>query len=1569
MKREVRAPTELAKRPLLAGRYRYVKELGRGALGRVFLAQDTHEGDALRAIKAVPPRDAAWLVAEFEALRQIKHPHIARVFELLRVDVESEARFHLPRGSAWLVEAYVEGVDLETYARARAEEGSMSIWVARMGAQLASALAAVHASGLAHGDVKTENILCDVAGDNLTLIDFSLARPFGRVPGAAGTPLYMAPESFLGEASERTDIFAMGVALERLGGGLDPSLAALLSRMRASDPRDRPAAAASLEVEFDALARAKGAAASRPKRGEGDVAPRANPARFSALPRVGVEAVASEGCDRLHNVGVVVVSGARGSGCTTVAREIALRFQSHCRANGGVVPTFVSRSTLPEVVPTYPTLVHVEHGDMASALRLRDASIIAGVPVYVILEDHGTDARVGAASVQVTALESASVIALFQSAFPGLSLPSAAWFRRAEQKTGFLAGKLVAAFEAFDRLRARPDDEKSWDTWTWEGTDATSDLDRAAREMLLALSVAGGSLAAQVLAQAQPHAIANGVLLRLCRAGHLAFGEAGEYEISSALRARLLEGATQAERTRVAAHLISDAVSDENLAFLEREVGEHDKSKRSFLGVLRRLRNEGRVRRAIAVARDAAQFYPDEPELRFQLGDALRASGQYLEAFNALPTEPTGVCLWLRYELMRLLGRSVDPSTLLRAAERASGPSERLRILAARILLASGNAARACEIAASLERESHDASVRVRAAEVLLFEALARGDFRARAASVEGALQLAIVAKDPATLAQAHSLMATYAHHRRDYHAALLHADRALHFADLAGETHASAAFSMNLGLAALDAGDLARALPALRRSATTLFQLDAPDFPRALYNAANAAALVGNRNVARSLLDRLHASTSGRHDESLLVHTRLLASDLAAFDLAFAEAVRALGAEPTQANAAYWAWWSRRVSLAMQDSGADWESLVRAMPLTDEPEDSGGVDVDRAIVRAGRRALSADAGLALPAFLELRHEFEAQPFEDRLRAANFGWQLSQRVSDTNAAALFAREMRVCLEAAMAPLSEDDQAYFRSCKLYRRFLATPLIERHAAGHVASGASRWREVATLAQNLLEADRVDGALDDVLKSALALTAAERAFIIELDADGRTTHVAARSVLLGKAEPHTYSRSVVGRVHRTGHSEASLDALSDALMLSTASAHALLLRSVAAVAVQLGESRFGVLYVDDRLRPSAFNAEELEMLEHLAALASRALGTLERKQIERATQRKLELAETRLSTLVQAQGIELRELRRTDRSEDGRAHAGIVVASASMRRVLELVERVASADVPVLITGESGTGKELIARAIHASSARSKGPFVSENSGALPEALVESALFGHVRGAFTGADRNRAGLFELADGGTLLLDEIGELGAATQVKFLRALQSGEIRALGSEQVRHTDVRVIAATNRNLEERIATGQFREDLYYRLAVVTLHIPPLRERVEDVGPLVAHFIERHSNGRTVRIEPAALAALQRFAWPGNVRQLENEVRRALVLCRDVLRAEHLSDSVRGRGEVVAPASLDVRSQTDALERRLISEALRTSAGNQTKAAKLLGVSRFGLQKMMKRLGIDADGEK
>jgi DNA-binding NtrC family response regulator len=342
---------------------------------------------------------------------------------------------------------------------------------------------------------------------------------------------------------------------------------------------------------------------------------------------------------------------------------------------------------------------------------------------------------------------------------------------------------------------------------------------------------------------------------------------------------------------------------------------------------------------------------------------------------------------------------------------------------------------------------------------------------------------------------------------------------------------------------------------------------------------------------------------------------------------------------------------------------------------------------------------------------------------------------------------------------------------------------------------------------------------------------------------------------------------------------------------------------------------------------------------------------------------------------------QAIEYRRLRTENRLLHGQLRSryrfdNVIGQSAALRRVLEMVDKVAAYDSTVLITGESGTGKELIARAIHYNSARAERPMVSLNCGAIPEDLLESELFGHVKGAFTGAVHAREGRFRAADGGTIFLDEIGDMSPNLQVKILRVLQEKTFEPVGSSKTERVDVRVIAATNKNLEDAIRQGSFREDLYYRLNVIPIEVPPLRARKEDLPLLVEHFLARHAGERERRITGISDAAMEQLAahdWPGNVRELENLVERLVVMRGEgVIDVEDLPARLRPLDRPrtlvglpsLGPAGLDLNELLERIEAQLLLQALERTSWNKNRAAQLLGLRRTTLLERVKKHGLE-----
>ncbi len=329
---------------------------------------------------------------------------------------------------------------------------------------------------------------------------------------------------------------------------------------------------------------------------------------------------------------------------------------------------------------------------------------------------------------------------------------------------------------------------------------------------------------------------------------------------------------------------------------------------------------------------------------------------------------------------------------------------------------------------------------------------------------------------------------------------------------------------------------------------------------------------------------------------------------------------------------------------------------------------------------------------------------------------------------------------------------------------------------------------------------------------------------------------------------------------------------------------------------------------------------------------------------------------------------------DLRATLNEREQRMFEELVGSTPAMRRVVELIQKVAPTDSTVLLMGESGTGKEVVANTIHRLSPRQDQPFIAVNCAALPEQILESELFGHMKGAFTGAESDKTGLFEEADGGTLFLDEIGDMALVSQAKLLRVLQNGEIRRVGDTSVRHVDVRMLAATNRDLLEDVREKRFREDLYFRLNVIQILIPPLRERPDAIAALTREFLKRYSRkyGKNIaQIDDGAWAMLQSYTYPGNVRELESTIAHAVIMADgDQIRINDLPDAVRygERPRLGLPHLRDDGLPTlQDMERQLIERALEKLKGNQTEVAKALGISRSTLWRKLKEYGMERDG--
>ncbi len=500
-----------------------------------------------------------------------------------------------------------------------------------------------------------------------------------------------------------------------------------------------------------------------------------------------------------------------------------------------------------------------------------------------------------------------------------------------------------------------------------------------------------------------------------------------------------------------------------------------------------------------------------------------------------------------------------------------------------------------------------------------------------------------------------------------------------------------------------------------------------------------------------------------------------------------------------------------------------------------------------------------------------------------------------------------------------------------------------------------------------------------LNFILDEAIRLSGAERGFIILKD-EKSLTPVAARNIDKEaiKQAQKKYSKTAITQVMETGEPLIVMDAAQDKKLKQAKSVMEMKLRSILCVPMHVSDEPLGALYLDNRFTEGAFQEKQVRIV-HLfadqAALALSALDALDQSRNHAAEldrlQQQLAAFNEELQDKVQSAERERDDaITRLGQEPLHKDFPGIIGQSKALRQVLRTIRQFKDSEVPVYIHGESGTGKELIARAIHANSPRRGKSFYAINCAAFSEQLLDSELFGHVRGAFTGAERDHKGLFEEADGGTFFLDEVGEMSPSMQGKLLRAIQEKEIRPVGSNRPKKVDVRIVSASNKDLQQIMKEGAFREDLYYRLNVVRLDLPPLRERKEDIPDLIRHFLRTNDIGIPqdfLGIEEEAMQLLANYNWPGNIRELQNEIHRALALGKGEVTAKLLSPEIREArhdwDNATSTRKLDPALK--AFEKHLILRALDSHQGNKKQAAEQLGISRARLYQKISEHGLSA----
>ena len=883
-------------------------------------------------------------------------------------------------------------------------------------------------------------------------------------------------------------------------------------------------------------------------------------------------------------------------------------------------------------------------------------------------------------------------------------------------------------------------------------------------------------------------------------------------------------------------------------------------------------------------------------------------------------------------------------------------------------------------------------------------------------AGFEAAERACEAASDPVGRASAVNGVGLIHHRRGAFDEALSAYERSLQIAQQSGDRKRVAVAAMNIGTVLHETGRAVEAAERYRESLKTAELLgDGAGVARAAMNLGNLLIYLNRLPEARHWLERSMAEAEQQEARLLVAYAQGLMGktyhqqgDLEGARRRLLEAVSTLRELGTGGEAG-----ELLIELGMvARTAGDSEGMDHFAASTEKASEASGAEKQTAYVKFLRGEARRVAGHFEEAVPLLR---SALVLADRHRLLDIAWRCEAGLARCY------REQGNAMEAKARFSACSERIFGQAGALTGRdrelFLSEPeraaVVEeaRLALGDRGALPAAQRESHEQLMRLMEINRrlvterdLQRLLEFILDSAIALTGAERGFVILGTDDGGDQTAADFSVRVARnidqeslrKNRDKVSRSVTMDVIETGDPLITVDAGEDVRFRDSSSVHHLKLRSILCFPLKAHGRPIGAIYLDNRFQTSTFNDHDLSMVGAFGDQAAAAITQawmnerMATAQAElKASNERIEALNKQLKARVDDQAARLQEIESSlamqrSQLETRYSYDNIIGSSSAMQRIFSVLDRVTDTSVPVLIQGESGTGKELVARAIHYNgAARCNQSFVSVNCAALTETLLESELFGHVRGAFTGADRDRKGLFEVADGGTLFLDEVADMSLAMQAKLLRALQEGEVWPVGGRRAIKVDVRIVAACNRDLAEMVKTREFRQDLYFRLNVVKIILPPLRQRGEDLVLLVQHFLrafaEKHG-GPELKMSQSGLDRLLHYNWPGNVRELEACLTNACLFCdTDTLQEGHFThkpelfkENPALPGEVApdAPTRLggelmDLGNMSlSELEERAILAALERTGGNKVEAAKRLGITRQTLYNKLKALGIE-----
>lgn len=1578
---------------------RYVVDefLGEGATARTYLATDTLRGGQT-VLKVLSDRQLSpALRHEFTVLRGLVHPSLnpPRGFG---VDASFEPRVE------YLVSDFVSGVTLDRFAVGKTWGELRQVLL-----DVLRGLRFLHSRGLGHGDVKPSNVMVNARGRGV-LIDFGCARRLGvQSDEFYGTLAFAAPELKRGGAFDaRSDLYALGKTLESLLPSLSeappPAERELLSTLTAPVVSARPS-------EVSQALEALGVHDASPSAGSGE-APEflGRGQELEQLARV-LSAVHS----RSDDVRWVNIWGLAGVGVSRLLEEAKFRAQLH----GDVLEAVSSRrDAIAELaVRVAGAGAKGSAGSVAAGGMVVDEAAPSfervltawrerahrGDPMVVIIDDthHLQPKQLELLKALARTTEPADRMLCLSASRAPLGIESTALL---EMELGPLDRSSVAAWyraastelteaQLFSQSRGFPGAIRQLLANVGTRHDLAA-LD--AHELsALALLVAGARELAAPLASAETWAaLSSRGWVRRTADGIELLHDAQR----DALRAQLPEPKMVEAHARICERLrsaVDGSQAGGASASLSARLARHELAR-------------GEVAAALSLvvgAQPNADWLPFAEELARSRDDGVNFVALSLFAGRVLLASGEYV------HLRQLLGRGFSRASTRARVELAELGVE-LSLRTAKLERARRLASRCLTWRQALELETLPALLLLARTELQL------GQYERASDRCAAGLRLTATPEQLAELRQVQAMASTYlgqtrqavellrpladefrqlgqrreesrcysylaiTHFRQgDLGAARDAYDHAFEAAEANGDSDLIASALLNRATLDQQLGHWGAALRGYERAMMLARALGRNTTVLSLrYNLGNLYQLIGAFDHAQRLLEGVLAAAQGSSTRpmecSALIALAELASNRGQATVACDYAARAvdltmqLGAAREKTEARLLSAW-----VAAEHGRADDAKLALENQSCSDVEESDlrstccmlkarlcliDADVDGALKHA-RAALQHAESATNPALTAKAHTLLFQV----LNTAHDASALTHRDSAWRAYNRIASELPESYREAFwghperLPLLAPNVASARG---------------EVGGERTLQRGRLQQFLSLNRRINSTLSIDQVLGAALDAAIELTGAERGFVLMATAEDEVAPRAMRNISRGglEGESMDFSRTIAERVLRTERAVVTVDAMSDARFALQASVHAMQLKSVCCVPFVSANGARGVLYVDNRLQGGRFHDEDSDLLVALGDQVAIALDNAQLHADLMKRREELEEAKRALEKHVAAQKRRISGLERTLETQqmsisNRYAYERIVGRGPAMQRVLSVLDRVIDTDVTVLIGGESGTGKELVARAIHANSGRKQGAFVSVNCGALPDTLIESELFGHRKGAFSGATQDRRGLLQVADGGTVFLDEIGELPLASQVKLLRALQERSVRPLGAANEESIDVRVVAATNRDLAEEVAKGRFREDLFFRLSVVQVEVPALRERLEDVPELCQALLQRIAEQHGVKtptLSKAALGRLLGYSWPGNVRQLENVLTKAALLCEGVISPEHLALETRPAKKLSARS----RKQFESEEAERIFAALRSHGWNVSAVARSIDMPRNTLYRRMKRYKLSRDDD-